>query len=86
MGKRLEDYKQLLREEELLAGRILKLRAQLSKNCKHPAEFVTTYRWEHDNGYGRQSMHTGYLCTICRARDPWQDKRFIAEKDFNTDW
>jgi hypothetical protein len=31
--------------------------------CDHAK--TEDYRWEHDNGYGRQSMTTGKRCVFC---------------------
>ena len=42
-----------------------------SGTCQHPADRRTSYRWEHDNGYGRQSWHTGHMCQLCEAKDPY---------------
>lgn len=42
-------------------------RSALAKDCDHPMRYVDDYSWEHDNGYGRQTMRTGKLCGICHA-------------------
>ncbi len=36
-------------------------------SCPHPPEYRREYKWEHDNGYGRQHMQTGEQCKICLA-------------------
>lgn len=33
------------------------------KTCSHSD--TVSFRWESDNGYGRQSMHDGLRCRIC---------------------
>lgn len=40
--------------------------------CKHPSSAVSTYQWEHDNGYGRQSMVDAERCNICRSEKHWK--------------
>jgi hypothetical protein len=42
------------------------------KACPHPDEAISTFQWEHDNGYGRQSMQTGYHCDWCGAEKRWE--------------
>jgi hypothetical protein len=49
------------------------IRAELAKTCEHPSSVVTDFTWEHDNGYGRQSMVTGQRCTVCRAEKRWKN-------------
>lgn len=39
--------------------------------CPHPIEAVQEYRWEHDNGYGRQTWNVGLECRLCRGKNPW---------------
>lgn len=39
------------------------LKQSLQGICDHSQ--TEDYRWEHDNGYGRQSMHTGKRCVFC---------------------
>lgn len=41
--------------------------------CRHQAAAVSEYKWESDNGYGRQSMQTGERCSICRAEKHWKN-------------
>lgn len=48
------------------------IRLELAKNCSHPVEAVEPYRWEHDNGYGRQKMLDGLRCTICHFINHWK--------------
>lgn len=36
---------------------------QLQGNCDHSQ--TEEFKWEHDNGYGRQSMNTGHRCIFC---------------------
>jgi len=70
-------------DRAVLETRILQLREQiqdlcvLEKSlveeilpvCEHTS--VEEYVWEHDNGYGRQSWHTGERCRVCRKRRSW---------------
>lgn len=46
--------------------------AVLITYCKHPSFAVVDYTWEHDNGYGKQSMVTGERCMICRSEKHWK--------------
>ncbi len=46
-------------------------RKELVDGCDHPPEFVVDYRWEHDNGYGKQSWVTGKRCEICESTNNW---------------
>jgi hypothetical protein len=41
------------------------LRKFMARNCKHPYHEVTEFAWEHDDGYGRQTMLSGLKCGIC---------------------
>jgi hypothetical protein len=43
---------------------------QLEPICDH--RVTEEYKWEHDNGYGKQSKCIGLLCVHCRARRPYQ--------------
>lgn len=43
--------------------------------CDHPK--TEDYIWEHDNGYGRQSMTKGKRCTYCWFVDFWNRGNFI---------
>lgn len=81
----LAGYRRLLEARATLEREIAKARAKLAKACTHPEEFVTNYRWEHDNGYGRQSMHTGRICGICLKRDPWVTGNFYAAEQLTGD-
>jgi len=51
-------------------------RAALGDTCTHPAKYVKPHVWEHDNGYGRQTMHTGAWCSLCLAYDLWKNGRW----------
>jgi hypothetical protein len=42
-------------------------RAQILEFCTHPEEWRRAYKWEHDNGYGRQHMREGIRCGLCLA-------------------
>lgn len=57
------------RADERWAKKIDLLRARLHGKCTHTAQ--ETYQWEHDNGYGKQSMNTGLRCILCRATRPY---------------
>lgn len=52
--------------------RIERLRKQLGKDCRHPVEHRHDFQWEHDNGYGRQTMITGVYCRLCKAEQHWK--------------
>lgn len=67
----LESYKKALKASHKAQEKVETLRKSLALDCSHPVEFVRSYRWEHDNGYGRQSAMTGKICDICRSKDLW---------------
>ena len=52
---------------------------KLAVNCNHPEQYVEPYQWEHDNGYGRQHMITGKVCTICRAKKLWESSDYWSK-------
>jgi len=54
-------------------------RGKLAKDCKHLR--TEEYRWEHDNGYGRQSMQSGTICKICYKVDLWNSGRFLSSDE-----
>lgn len=45
------------------------LRSGLLEICDHSQ--TESYVWEHDNGYGRQTMITGKRCVFCLKVDRW---------------
>ena len=49
-------------------------RAALRSNCSHEIRYTAPYRWEHDNGYGRQRMVDGEYCKACGKEWPWGRK------------
>lgn len=59
---------ELRREIRILSRAESNLVADLQLECNHPDAHVEEYRWESDNGYGRQTQMTGRFCTLCRAR------------------
>ena len=59
-----------------LSKRILKLRQEqyllrksLADKCVHPNP--ENWKWEHDNGYGKQTMIDGLRCKYCGAEKRW---------------
>lgn len=70
-----EKQLQLHREGERLRQVLLD-----SKICDH--SLVDNYEWEHDNGYGRQTMIKGKRCSYCWFIDLWDRGNFIDPKDF----
>jgi hypothetical protein len=60
------------------------LKEALKGVCDHSE--TTTYTWEHDNGYGRQSKMKGKRCVFCGWLDLWADGRFVDPSEcFNDD-
>lgn len=53
-------------EKELKEARLV-----LGNFCSHPKEYVKEYNWEHDNGYGMQTMQQGLHCKLCGRKNPW---------------
>lgn len=43
---------------------------EIALTCTHPTP--EPWEWEHDNGYGRQSMVQGEQCSWCRKRRRWK--------------
>jgi hypothetical protein len=43
--------------------------------CNHPV--TEDYKWEHDNGYGRQTTISGKRCVHCLWVDLWNRGSFI---------
>lgn len=69
---KLARYKRALVSAHKANQRVSALRQELAADCQHPPEFVVEYRWEHDNGYGSQSMCTGRTCQVCGVKDPYR--------------
>jgi hypothetical protein len=72
--KTLEDKMMDLQAEaagaaECYRKKIQFLQQKLTKRCTH--KYTAPYRWEHDNGYGRQHMIIGERCVSCDKRRPW---------------
>ena len=43
----------------------------IAKGCDHRK--TEEYKWETDNGYGKQSIVTGIRCKYCHAEKSWGD-------------
>ncbi len=41
----------------------------IKDECWHPPDMRKEYKWEHDNGYGKQTMITGHICRICKMQN-----------------
>lgn len=48
--------------------KIKALRKKLN-NCTH--KYTSSYWWESDNGYGRQTMRSSPYCSSCNKVDYW---------------
>ena len=64
--------KNLSKVSKRAGKRLSDAREKLGDSCTHPEKHVTTYRWEHDNGYGRQKWLEGLFCNLCLRRKPWK--------------
>jgi len=52
------------------AKKIKELRDRVNEEgCEHPV--TRPYRWESDNGYGRQRWIESEQCTLCLKKRPW---------------
>lgn len=71
-AQELRRYARLKRLAAAASAKVEEQRKMLAADCQHPTEFVQDYEWEHDNGYGQQTMHTGLSCTICRKVNRWK--------------
>lgn len=69
LSKAIKDSEQSSKDH---AKTIADLRAKLGKSCTHPMESQFDFQWEHDNGYGRQTMVTGVYCKLCLAEKHWK--------------
>jgi len=78
----------LTRSEKQIAAKTEKIRKLYQEindikgkmgKCTHA--FYHPYSWEHDNGYGRQSMHKGRRCSTCGAVDLWNDGGWVTQED-----
>lgn len=58
------------------------LRKHLQGNCDHSE--TEDYKWEHDNGYGRQTMITGKRCVFCLWVDLWSRGHFIDPAEISS--
>lgn len=56
------------------------LKKDLSVNCDHPEDFVSPYRWEWDDGYGKQKMMDGKRCTICLKVKRWDSSSIWSDE------
>lgn len=70
-----EPLEELAAEIEATPGFQRTLKAERGGPCDHP--FVEDYQWEHDNGYGRQSMVTGKRCKLCHATNNWGSSYWV---------
>ena len=66
-------------EAFLLSVKIAGLRNKLREICDHSD--TEPYEWEHDNGYGRQTMIIGKRCVHCWFVDLWNRGNFVDPKD-----
>ena len=66
LGRVQKKYDSLMKQHE---GRVRILRVAVGDKCSHLIQ--EDFRWEHDDGYGRQSMHTGKHCVICDKKNRW---------------
>jgi hypothetical protein len=82
----LELYEQAKKVAFYANKKVEELKNRLATGCPHPKEHVKPYQWEHDNGYGRQSMVDGKHCSICGAIDSWGRGMFTALKDLHVDY
>lgn len=63
---RARDRKQ--KAAQALGEALDRLRAE---GCDHPAEHRRPWKWEYDNGYGRQSWADGERCDLCDMHKRW---------------
>jgi len=69
LANAIQNYREVLKDAR---KHLDTARENLCDHCTHPEAYVTTYTWEHDNGYGRQSMIEGLRCELCLKRKPWK--------------
>lgn len=61
------EFAKAQKREANARAKVERLRQLLACGCAHPEKYQAEYRWEHDNGYGRQTMIMGKRCSLCRA-------------------
>lgn len=66
-----EDLALLLYTKEVVVQEITCIQKRLQAKCEHPQGSRQEYKWEHDNGYGQQTMMTGHQCKDCGLRNNW---------------
>ncbi len=79
MREQQEHLKELLKMRVRITFEIENLRASLRQACDHSE--TEPYMWEHDNGYGRQTLVIGKRCVYCLFVDLWDRNNFHA-----SDW
>jgi hypothetical protein len=68
-GQALARIDELNNDISAIRQKIQDIRDAISPFCKH--KYTRNYRWEHDNGYGRQKWMTGLECLLCGKRNSW---------------
>lgn len=69
LAKRGKLQRAYWKREKEIDAEIEAARKELGKACSHSE--TEAFRWEHDDGYGRQSMCNGLRCLICGRENRW---------------
>lgn len=69
----LELKKETQNEINKLNGILEQKRKRLAKTCQHPEELHAPYIWEWDNGFGKQKLIEGVICSLCNAKKRWTE-------------
>jgi hypothetical protein len=67
LAKKRESFSKISKKHYAETEALLKEIIEIG--CDHSN--TTDYRWEHDNGYGRQSNIVGKKCIYCGWIDSW---------------
>lgn len=77
-------YLQLKRDTEeriqYLNRELEHVRRRLARTCTHPEELHVPFSWEHDDGYGRQTLVEGVRCSLCGARKHWRNSSYWTKE------
>lgn len=74
-----KEIQTILKTIQLLENEVEHMKKSIGDDCTHA--YQCPYTWEHDDGYGRQSLIKGKSCSTCEAIDLWNDGIWVALED-----
>lgn len=69
MVQRLDKMRRAFHKRERALETAIKAEQKKLRSCSH--SMTESFRWEHDDGYGRQSMNDGLRCLVCGKENRW---------------